>query len=109
MRKDLKTSTRVARVLLSLPDLKVTSDEVSHRLYMSSSTMRRHLKLEETSFQKILHAVKIHRLKKMVEPGKKPLPGKCYARELGFTSSNAFYRFFQDQTGQGFGDFRRAA
>ena len=106
-RRDLKMSTRVARVLLTVPLKGIREREVAKMLCCSESRMRHYLHREGVTFYRILAAVKLKRFQKMVR-GQKVGCGKCYAYDLGFASASCFYRFFQVETGQAFSDFRRS-
>ena len=96
---------RVLRILL-LADLeKVSADKVARRLFVSQSTLRRRLKAENTSYQRLLDQVRRHRCEKTL--ARRWLPGKSIAGELGFTQPNSFYRAFGRWTGMTYTQYKR--
>lgn len=84
---------RAIRFLL-LADLeRVDAEVTASHLCMSSSTLRRRLRAEGTSYQVLLDAVRAHRCDKVLASSS--LPGKTLALEMGFSEPNSFYRAFQ--------------
>jgi AraC-like DNA-binding protein len=75
---------------------------------MSESTMRRALREEGTSYQRIVDAVRVHRLKQLKREGKLT-SGKAIAGDLGFAGKNSFFKFVKTKVGQTYTEFRKAA
>jgi AraC family mar-sox-rob regulon transcriptional activator len=95
---------RVIRFLL-LADLeRVDAEVTASRLCMSSSTLRRRLRAEGTSYQILLDAVRAHRCDKVL--ARTSLPGKTLALEMGFAEPNSFYRAFQRWHGKSLTRYR---
>ena len=99
------TRTRVIKVLLLSPLDRVSAERVASCLLMSSSTLRRRLQAEQTSYQQLLDAVRQHRCEKAL--ARRWLPGKLLARDLGFRETNSFYRAFNKWTGMSFTQYKR--
>ena len=102
-RKSLRR--RVLRVLLICNLEQVSADKVARHLCMSQSTLRRRLKAENTSYQRLLDQVRRHRCEKVLS--RRWLPGKSIAGELGFTQTNSFYRAFGRWTGMTYTQYKR--
>lgn len=96
---------RVLRILLLSNLENVSADTVARRLFMSQSTLRRRLKAENTSYQRLLDQVRRHRCEKVL--ARRWLPGKSIAGQLGFTQPNSFYRAFGRWTGMTYTQYKR--
>jgi AraC-like DNA-binding protein len=96
---------RVLHVLL-LSDLEtISAAQVAGHLCVSSSTLRRHLRREGTSYQRLLDQVRRYRCEKTL--AQRWLPGKCLASALGFSQPNSFYRAFGRWTGMTYTQYKR--
>lgn len=82
-----------------------TAEAVAAQLNVSSTTLRRRLQQEQTSFQKIKDECRleaaIHYL------GCKDLANSAIAERLGFDETSAFFRAFKKWTGMTPGDYRK--
>ncbi|MCX2982739.1 AraC family transcriptional regulator [Halieaceae bacterium IMCC14734] len=104
MRKRKPLRRRVLRFLL-LADLeRVDAEATASRMCMSSSTLRRRLRAEGTSYQVLLDAVRVHRCDKVL--ARTSLPGKTLALEMGFSEPNSFYRAFHRWHGKSLTRYR---
>ena len=72
---------------------------------MSTSTLRRRLRAEHTSYQQLLDAVRQHRCQRVL--ARRWLPGKCIAYDLGFREPNSFYRAFYKWTGKTYTQYKK--
>ena len=97
---------RVLRILLLSNLENISAEAVASRLFVSQSTLRRRLKAENTSYQRLLDQVRRHRCEKTL--ARRWLPGKSIAGELGFTQPNSFYRAFGRWTGMTYTEYKRA-
>ncbi|MEP5764694.1 MAG: helix-turn-helix domain-containing protein [Halieaceae bacterium] len=97
---------RRALHLLLLADLdQVHAADIASNLYVSPSTLRRHLRAEGTSYQELLDQVRRYRCQKVL--ARRWLPGKSIAGELGFSQANSFYRAFGRWTGMSYTQYKR--
>ena len=92
------TSERVRAILMELlPIVRTTVNEVAHELAVSSRTLHRQLKAEDTSFQQILDATReelaTHYLRNP------DLSATEIAFLLGYGETSSFYRAFRNWTG----------
>ena len=101
----VSTRSRVIRLLLMSPLDGVCADKVAARLRVSTSTLRRRLRAENTSYQALLDAVRQHRCEKVL--ARRWLPGKSIANELGFKETNSFYRAFNKWTGKTYTQYKK--
>ena len=96
---------RVLHVLL-LADLEhINASRVAQCLCVSTSTLRRRLRDENTSYQQLLDQVRRYRCEKTL--ALRWLPGKCLAGQLGFSQPNSFYRAFGRWTGMTYTQYKR--
>ncbi len=96
---------RVLHALL-LSDLEtVSATWVASCLCVSTSTLRRRLRKEGTSYQLLLDQVRRYRCEKTLS--QRWLPGKCLASSLGFSQPNSFYRAFGRWTGMTYTQYKR--
>lgn len=101
-----KTLRRCVLRILLLSNLQhISAEAVARRLCVSQSTLRRRLKAENTSYQRLLDEVRRHRCEKALS--RCWLPGKSIAGELGFTQPNSFYRAFGRWTGMTYTQYKR--
>jgi AraC-like DNA-binding protein len=105
METHFSTRTRVIRVLLLSPLERVSAAHVASRLRVSTSTLRRRLRAENTSYQQLLDAVRQHRCEKTL--ARHWLPGKSIAQDLGFRETNSFYRAFNKWTGKTYTQYKK--
>jgi AraC family mar-sox-rob regulon transcriptional activator len=105
METHITTRSRVVRLLLMSPLDRVSADQVAARLRVSTSTLRRHLRSENTSYQLLLDAVRQHRCQKVLS--RRWLPGKSIATDLGFRETNSFYRAFSKWTGKTYTQYKK--
>ena len=96
---------RVLHVLLLSNLETISAAEVAGHLCVSSSTLRRRLRAEGTSYQKLLDQVRRYRCEKTL--AQRWLPGKCLASNLGFSQPNSFYRAFGRWTGMTYTQYKR--
>ena len=105
MTRRRNTRHRVLRILLLSKLDEIDAGDVARILCMSPSTLRRHLKAEHTSYQKLLDRVRLYRLEKVL--ARRWLPGKCVADVLGYTQTNSFYRAFGKWTGMTYTEYKK--
>jgi len=105
METHVSARSRVIRVLLMSPLDRISADQVALRLRVSTSTLRRHLRAENTSYQLLLDAVRRHRCEKAL--ARRWLPGKSIAPDLGFRETNSFYRAFNKWTGKTYTQYKK--
>ncbi|MEM0954586.1 MAG: AraC family transcriptional regulator [Pseudomonadota bacterium] len=96
---------RVLHVLLLSNLETVSAAEVAGHLCVSPSTLRRRLRAEGTSYQRLLDQVRRYRCEKTLS--QRWLPGKCLASNLGFSQPNSFYRAFGRWTGMTYTQYKR--
>ena len=100
-----RTTEAVLRLLLEGDLSRLRADSVASMLGISSTTLRRRLRLDHTSYQFLLDRARQYRCEQLLET--RWLPGKCLADELGYVEVNSFYRAFRRWTGRSFSDYRR--
>jgi AraC family mar-sox-rob regulon transcriptional activator len=105
METSVSTRSRVIRLLLVSPLDRICADRVAARLRMSTSTLRRRLRAEKTSYQQLLDAVRQHRCERVL--ARRWLPGKSIAQDLGFREPNSFYRAFNKWTGKTYTQYKK--
>ncbi len=96
---------RVLRMLLFSNLDTLRAADVARRLHISPSTLRRRLRSEQTSYQKLLDRARRYRCKKALS--RRWLPGKTIAGDLGFSQPNSFYRAFGRWTGMSYSEYKR--
>ena len=97
--------SRVIRLLLMSSLDQISAEQVAARLRVSTSTLRRRLRAENTSYQMLLDTVRQHRCEKTL--ARRWLPGKSIARDLGFRETNSFYRAFSKWTGKSYTQYKK--
>ena len=105
METHVSTRSRVIRVLLMSSLDRISADQVAARLRVSTSTLRRRLRAENTRYQLLLDAVRQHRCEKAL--ARRWLPGKSIAQDLGFRETNSFYRAFSKWTGKTYTQYKK--
>ena len=105
MKDTNRTRSLVVRYLLGAALEQASAADVAERLGVSGATLRRHLQAEQTSYQRLLDAVRWHRCEKVLK--RRWLPGKCVASELGFREPNSFYRAFYKWTGKTYTQYKK--
>ena len=100
-----RTSLSVIDLLLTGDLLRLRSEEVADAVHISPTTLRRRLRADGIHYQSILDQVRRHRCTLML--GKRWLPGKCVAWELGYAEVNSFYRAFRRWTGHNYSDLKQ--
>jgi AraC-like DNA-binding protein len=100
-----RTSVQVLNMLRNDDLMLVSQDEYAQRLYMSTTTLRRHLKDAGTSWQTLLDHARLEKCISMLRH--RWLPGKTMAAILGYTEPNSFYRTFRRLTGRTYADFKK--
>ena len=105
METRVSTRSRVIRLLLMSTLDRISADHVAARLRVSTSTLRRHLRAENTSYQQLLDAVRQHRCERTL--ARRWLPGKSIAQDLGFRETNSFYRAFSKWTGKTYTQYKK--
>jgi AraC-like DNA-binding protein len=96
---------RVLRLLLQANLDDIHAADIAGHLHVSSSTLRRRLRKEHTSYQQLLDRVRFHRCSKALSNHR--VPGKSLARRLGFSQPNSFYRAFGKWTGMSFTEYKK--
>ncbi len=96
---------RVLRILLNQPLDKLTAGEVAASMGMSTSTLRRRLQAENTSYRQLLADVRCYRCEQLFS--RQRAGGKRLAAELGFRQPNSFYRAFSRWTGVPWRQYKR--
>ena len=99
LKADATMAEQVRAVLLELlPAGAASSDSVAHKLRMSTRTLQRKLKQENTSFQTLLNNTR----QALAEHyfAKSTLPIVEISFLLGYEDSNSFYRAFRNWTGK---------
>ncbi len=99
LKADATMAEQVRAVLLELlPAGAASSDSVAHKLRMSTRTLQRRLKQENTSFQILLNNTR----QALAEHyfAKSTLPVAEISFLLGYEDSNSFYRAFRNWTGK---------
>jgi AraC-like DNA-binding protein len=104
-RPPLKRS--VLRLLLHADLEDIHAADIARHLHVSSSTLRRRLRKEHTSYQHLLNRVRFHRCVKSLS--RHWVPGKSLSRRLGFSQPNSFYRAFGKWTGISFTEYKKRA
>lgn len=99
-----RTTDRVLQILLhgDLSRLRATS--VAAQLGISTTTLRRRLRVDHSSYQFLLDRARQYRCEQKLKA--RWLPGKCLADELGYLEVNSFYRAFRRWTGVSYSDYK---
>jgi AraC-like DNA-binding protein len=95
-------TSRVRSLLLKSRGVMPSLDEAALRLEMSPRTLRRHLSLEHTSYQKVLDELRCDLAREYLATGLKP---KEIGYLLGYKHTNAFRLAFKAWTGQTLGRY----
>ncbi|MFV0477854.1 MAG: helix-turn-helix domain-containing protein [Parahaliea sp.] len=99
-----RTTDRVMQILLDGDLARLRSESVARSLGMSSTTLRRRLRHDNTNYQFLLDRVRQYRCEQMLLDVW--LPGKCMADALGYLEVNSFYRAFRRWTGISYSDYK---
>jgi AraC family mar-sox-rob regulon transcriptional activator len=105
MAKRTPLGRRVLRQLLLANLNDIDAIDMARRLHVSPSTLRRRLRLEHTSYQRLLDRVRYYRCEKALRA--RWLPGKSMAPALGFSQANSFYRAFGKWTGMTYTQYKK--
>ena len=99
-----RTTDRVLQILLRGDLSRLRADSVAEELGMSSTTLRRRLRADHTSYQFLLDRSRQYRCEQKLRQAW--LPGKCLADELGYLEVNSFYRAFRRWTGLTYSEYK---
>jgi len=99
-----RTTDRVLDILLSGDLARLRADSVAEKLGMSSTTLRRRLRADHTSYQFLLDRARHYRCEQQLR--QRWLPGKCLADQLGYLEVNSFYRAFRRWTGLTYSEYK---
>ncbi len=99
------TTEAVLRALLNMDLRYCNVTEVARSMGISSSTLRRRLQDDQTSFSFLSDRARQYRCEQLLKT--QWLPGKCLADELGYAEPNSFYRAFKRWTGMAFREYKR--
>jgi AraC-like DNA-binding protein len=99
------TTEAVLRALLNMDLRYCNVTEVARSMGISSSTLRRRLQDDQTSFSFLSDRARQYRCEQLLKT--RWLPGKCLADELGYAEPNSFYRAFKRWTGMAFREYKR--
>ena len=103
----MSTTRRVIRVFLLNDLFGVRRPDVARALHISESALDDRLHKEGASYRDLLNRVRLHRLKPRRGEFKEATVADV-ARTLGFASRQSFYRWYNSQTGECWGE-RKAA
>ena len=98
------TRERVLHILLNGDLARLRADSVAETLGMSSTTLRRRLRADQTCYQFLLDRARQYRCERCLL--ERWLPGKCLADELGYLEVNSFYRAFRRWKGMSYSDYK---
>ena len=98
------TRERVLHILLNGDLARLRADSVAEALGMSSTTLRRRLRADNTCYQFLLDSARQYRCELSLH--ERWLPGKCLADELGYLEVNSFYRAFRRWKGMSYSDYK---
>jgi len=93
--KDLVTEVR--QRILEAQESKPTLDEIASQLYMSASTLKRRLKEQETTYQKLKDEVRLEQAQEMLQEEHVSL--EDISEKLGFSDASNFTKAFKNWTG----------
>lgn len=99
------TTEAVLRALLNMDLRRCNVTEVARSMGISSSTLRRRLQADQTSFSFLSDRARQYRCEQLLKT--QWLPGKCLADQLGYAEPNSFYRAFKRWTGIAFREYKR--
>lgn len=99
-----RTTDRVLDILLHGDLSRLRADSVAEKLGMSSTTLRRRLRADHTSYQFLLDRARHYRCERQLR--QRWLPGKCLADQLGYLEVNSFYRAFRRWTGLTYSEYK---
>ena len=99
-----RTTDRVLQILLGGDLSRLRADSVAESLGMSSTTLRRRLRADHTTYQFLLDRARQYRCEQRLRGVW--LPGKCLALELGYLEVNSFYRAFRRWTGVSYSQYK---
>jgi AraC family mar-sox-rob regulon transcriptional activator len=99
-----RTTDRVLQILLRGDLSRLRAESVAEELGMSSTTLRRRLRADHTSYQFLLDRSRQYRCEQKLRQAW--LPGKCLADELGYLEVNSFYRAFRRWTGLTYSEYK---
>jgi AraC-like DNA-binding protein len=99
-----RTTDRVLQILLRGDLSRLRAESVAEELGMSSTTLRRRLRADHTSYQFLLDRSRQYRCEQQLRQAW--LPGKCLADELGYLEVNSFYRAFRRWTGLTYSEYK---
>lgn len=99
------TTEAVLRALLNMDLRYCNVTAVARSMGISSSTLRRRLQDDQTSFSFLSDRARQYRCEQLLKT--QWLPGKCLADELGYAEPNSFYRAFKRWTGIAFREYKR--
>lgn len=99
-----RTTDKVLKILLGGDLSRLRVDAVARQLGMSSTTLRRRLKADHTSYQFLLDRARQYRCEQLIKDIW--MPGKCVASRLGYVEVNSFYRAFRRWTGQSYSQYK---
>ena len=99
-----RTTNKVRQILLAGDLSRLRADAVAHQLGMSGTTLRRRLKADHTSYQRLLDNARQRRCESLIEDTW--MPGKCVADKLGYLEVNSFYRAFRRWTGLSYSQYK---
>jgi AraC-like DNA-binding protein len=94
----------VLDILLKGDLARLRADSVAENLGMSSTTLRRRLRADHTSYQFLLDRARHYRCEQQLR--QRWLPGKCLADQLGYLEVNSFYRAFRRWTGLTYSEYK---
>ncbi|MEE4147174.1 MAG: AraC family transcriptional regulator [Halieaceae bacterium] len=99
-----RTTDRVLQILLRGDLSRLRAESVAEELGMSSTTLRRRLRADHTSYQFLLDRSRQYRCEQQLRQAWRP--GKCLADELGYLEVNSFYRAFRRWTGLTYSEYK---
>ncbi len=99
-----RTTDKVLQILLQGDLARLRADSVAASLGMSSTTLRRRLRADHTSYQFLLDRARQYRCEQSLR--RLWQPGKCLADELGYLEVNSFYRAFRRWTGLSYSEYK---
>ena len=93
-------------VIQALENGRHTLGDVAGHLGVSTTTLKRHLKLEATSFRELMNDTFCRQAKSMIAQGVHPIE---VSERLGYSEFRSFYRAFKNWTGQTPNNYRANA
>lgn len=95
--KDLLTEVR-QRVLHNISDTPPTLDELAAQMFMSTSTLQRRLRAQQTSYQRLKAELRQAQAKKLLKADQ--LTIEKIAEQLGYSDASNFTKAFRNWTGE---------